>query len=91
MSPVTKCPESLYTTGSRYTCTMFGRLLLRNWATANGHGGSPSLIVGSLSYVCRLVVALVHVAGGLLSCLHRRVEQWGLLCGDFAGADLRNP
>ena len=26
-------------------CTMFGQLLLRNWAAANGHGGSPVHLV----------------------------------------------
>ena len=42
---VPKRPESQYTTGSRYMCTMFGQLLLRNWAAANGHGGSPVHLV----------------------------------------------
>ena len=55
---------------SRYTCTMFGRLLLPNRAAANGHGGSPS-------HLCQHVAALV--VGRLLSRLHRsEVRQWGL-------------
>ena len=51
---------------------MCGRLLLRNWAVANGHGGSPSRLR-------QWVVALVE--GGLLSRLHKsevHVRQWGL-------------
>ena len=48
---------------------MFGRILLRNWAAANGHGGSPSRLG-------RRVVALV--VGGLPSRFHRSdVSQWG--------------
>ena len=69
-SPVAKRPDSPYTTGSRYTCTMFSRLSLRNRAAANGHGDSPS-------HLCQRVAALV--AGRLLLRLHKiEVRQWGL-------------
>ena len=52
------------------TCVHCLPVLLRDWAAANGLGGSPS-------HLCRRVVA--PVAGGLLFHLHRsKVRQWGL-------------